>query len=1596
MSNRNYTFQHHQLHQQQHQQHHHQQQQNESIAKPVPSPTPAAERYLAAIQLNNNNHNNNTGIHNSNDFEKLQSRNGSTSPIHERLIRSEIFQTRDSASYPQHHLQQYHNHHTNEATSSISSYGDYDEDHCDLDNEHNEQIRITPATTRHDPESNPNDNDTTFRISNTSAIPQGNVFKWENGTNNNIKNGSTTTTSTAGTGTSANTITTTTTQSSNNPYTRKWTPNQWRNFRTAQQHHEEEQSIEGNNSMNGNGNDNDTTASNQGSITESINGRIATSDVSNTNTDLITNKTLDFRRNGTLNWIKEKDQIINCHANISSGSKLQQYKHLPKRQQLQQQLHKYEQSIGGRERQDDCDSLLSQEFSDQKKPLHQQQEDSGSLSGVRRVGKSTFNHANSNFAPSSSPSSPISSVSSSRKWHKKSVVNNDRGWIKSKRQSDCDRSLTPQPADLEMSSVASLKETILIVNPTKARIFHNNNSNNNDKPINEIFASANSHSLKRSSYDSDRVISKEIRPITPTDSVGSIPVKKITSMWIDRVNNANKEGKVMTSKVTKMQRAQPEIINDNIKFSQPLFGRQNQSVSKDSILKSFSQRNVATNDTNVQKPSWGRVKLRSRNRTDTILNSKESESSDMPSTEKKEIIALNRQQVADESVRSSTKLSVSERIKSFSSSKPSEQNRKGKLYSYSNGGRIDSQNVCVQNESVKSINRVVREETGDVRKHPYDHERSIKGEDDTVQITVGTVNDVVTETSISNVDSSRKASKTSDGIEFQSIRSRMRSFNDRERDEKQIKKPQYQFLRSSPARSFNSDKKIGCETIVHVKSIGQCVELDSQHEGGEGNWVSSTPKPSQIKKNKLGSFLTGPAIGDSSLDQSSSLKIAPSPNAFIKTIKNQTFITPIDEENKEQTHTSSTKIKYNEYHKEMEAPKFLSVGKIPKYRNQNGSMKGKRALFEKSGESFNFSLSKNDIDRIEPIQNLNTNERKEEKSPDPPTTIINHGFNDSKIAIDNREKPIVTLMQIQPRHSRETWMVQRTHSDHSLTCTRGQIKETRSSVEVNRGKTFDESGEERLADSDVALHIPTDTSDNIVFKDIRARFESASRDPPHTQIIRQFAPKILSSESKNVLLTKPRTTASTQSNEQKIDIIQTSPTYFRSIEMMEKRMSMSPDISFQKHEEVSSYSGRKLHHRYDDSPQIIVHERMSPQSPPNDIPWGDAESSIVTKNNKVHIDMNEALVNASNDSYHDDDDCDGVTLSPTTSDVSSLSMPTCLHSIETSTEFESSCSSSDEDTGAMESGTDKLSSAKGASEASSSHTSEAATPLIHSALGSMKMTMGRLTGNSDSTLSMDIKQVSGLLGTIPHLYEDSMNKEVLLLHHSQTAVVPGMNHKNLPSCEKDCCGDSDFLPQWEAEFSINNSDDSSSQSQQWEPFIASDNDPFVSSFIQKAAAKDDYSGSSIAISTSADSSSIFSSASSRVYGLQQAIKLKRNSPKGSKDSAKNFQVLTNKIARNHGSNEMKRSLLSGSMDDDFSCDDISYDAQSSQIRMIPLKSDSKDFENRAPVVHRTESFKTKTNLKSGRTHRRFDFNKVRAYQLARRKSFETAKNVNTK
>eukprot|EP00557_Chaetoceros_sp_GSL56_P008708 CAMPEP_0176496162 /NCGR_PEP_ID=MMETSP0200_2-20121128/11051_1 /TAXON_ID=947934 /ORGANISM="Chaetoceros sp., Strain GSL56" /LENGTH=1272 /DNA_ID=CAMNT_0017894105 /DNA_START=124 /DNA_END=3942 /DNA_ORIENTATION=+ len=156
------------------------------------------------------------------------------------------------------------------------------------------------------------------------------------------------------------------------------------------------------------------------------------------------------------------------------------------------------------------------------------------------------------------------------------------------------------------------------------------------------------------------------------------------------------------------------------------------------------------------------------------------------------------------------------------------------------------------------------------------------------------------------------------------------------------------------------------------------------------------------------------------------------------------------------------------------------------------------------------------------------------------------------------------------------------------------------------------------------------------------------------------------------------------------------------------------------------------------------------QIEPNDIPWTDRElleereRSFTTQK----VDMSFSYGAEYLDYSYEDDDGDGVTLCPTASDVSTLSVPSCLRSVDASSETSYASRTSDEDTGAMESLSEKQSTTLGPSEASSSQTSEAAAPLIHSTLGAMSM---RFASSSDTTgtFSYNGAQFNALLGALP-------------------------------------------------------------------------------------------------------------------------------------------------------------------------------------------------------------------------------------------------------
>ena len=187
-------------------------------------------------------------------------------------------------------------------------------------------------------------------------------------------------------------------------------------------------------------------------------------------------------------------------------------------------------------------------------------------------------------------------------------------------------------------------------------------------------------------------------------------------------------------------------------------------------------------------------------------------------------------------------------------------------------------------------------------------------------------------------------------------------------------------------------------------------------------------------------------------------------------------------------------------------------------------------------------------------------------------------------------------------------------------------------------------------------------------------------------------------------------------------------------------------------------------------------------SEPNDIPWTDRElleereQSFVTQK----VDVNFSYGAEYLDYSFEEDDCDGVTLCPTASDVSCLSIPSCIQSITASSVASDSCQTSDEDTGAMESLSEKQSTTLGLSEASSSQTSEAATPLIHSTLGAMNMRFGiRSSSDTTGTTSYNGTQFNALLGSLPppiDLKECDENSDEVLFKHPSTEYATTSKH----------------------------------------------------------------------------------------------------------------------------------------------------------------------------------------------------------------------------
>ena len=206
-------------------------------------------------------------------------------------------------------------------------------------------------------------------------------------------------------------------------------------------------------------------------------------------------------------------------------------------------------------------------------------------------------------------------------------------------------------------------------------------------------------------------------------------------------------------------------------------------------------------------------------------------------------------------------------------------------------------------------------------------------------------------------------------------------------------------------------------------------------------------------------------------------------------------------------------------------------------------------------------------------------------------------------------------------------------------------------------------------------------------------------------------------------------------------------------------MDESNHQSFTEKPRISAFSKYSSMTKYPNPEGIAdsYQQRNGHSSPTNDIPWKDTEPNDIPWTDRElleerersfvtqKVDVNFSYGAEYLDYSFEDEDCDGVTLCPTASDVSSLGIPSCIQSISASSAASDSSHTSDEDTGAMESVSEKQSTTLGPSEASSSQTSEAATPLIKS----MRARFG-LKSSSDTTGTISYNDAfNDLLATLP-------------------------------------------------------------------------------------------------------------------------------------------------------------------------------------------------------------------------------------------------------
>ncbi len=1560
-------------------------------------------------------------------------------------------------------------------------------------------------------------------------------------------------------------------------YKRQWTPNQWRNFRTAQQMND--------NDNNDNDNNNSQQAQHMNNVKstqisptqqqQNINDcgsrpaspETVSANGSNTETDIVTNKTFDLKRRKwlTSSTAANSNNSINglSFSNAGSGGGCGvgvvqssfDTMNLPKNKSRKTWVttsprNPHRQSKHFQQEPE----VHNEECDNDSKDL-----ENGSLSNAinNNINNNVNNNINNNINNSNNPnhsshpqsqSLPLSPMSiKSKKWQSK--ILNDRGWIKQS-------------------------------NPNTGTGIGSNGTSNNDDNISNFTHQEGRESPILILPPSMQSKGETFRS-SPTGSLKSnSSMKKITSTWMERVNakTDRRQSQPQSQPLQVVAQRAKQISNHNVEQkSNHDVDEGSTTLLNDGNAKSSLQQSVAvkvgdiTNGNNSvkerkqeSKPNafvWGNVKLRrvkevanegtstSTTATTTTINSS---SNKMVEDEPPKLIStrevqendfinevtvessfksiqhhnsMQQKQRQDQqgvdfkvTTQATSKVSVTERIKNLSSEKKSSlkpyasnafndnsaisnafskfnsspvrntpMRKKEQAKFQSSPMRKKEQAKYVKNLSPvrKSDNQIPNKKS--FKSNPFivssrKDELSVQPKSQPKVQDANLSKDVVViekidvsptdANEINHVDRvpvSSDSNKINTDVEFQSVRSRLRSW--KKKEEAIDSSPSRAVFRPSPER-FKKKFDAHQDTERDLKNVPTkkvTVEVPTNSQTCEvvfQKWDQITPKPSQIRRNKLKTFLTEPFRKDSSSEQNFSIKNASS-SPFTSSIKELSIddskhsgqnimdtsnpnedsqdvniigeakkISDISFEfasvkdrikslganihsNEETTKKNSTEVKQN-----FVCPSLLeeiSSSKDNGDEDDRFSAKNTSRLFHcgiakksiehaktscQSEEVFQVkrdegdnSLKTHNIGLQTPTLEQNQSERRVVKNiknlfetGTPGSTLISTKVDNNNICLNKGRGNMKTTIQSIPPNkddekiiNHQSTMDEFTNRLHEESNKQGNNiaqseKRVKSVVkpEILSTAAFKEiasleptkllspaSTETKSQRSDSpnpttqlkperseTLKTSNDEKETFLFTSIKSKFEgiiSTTRSKPEIEpVVKSTGMKHTTSRNLMKIESPPNLTK--KRNEE--------TNHFRTIEMMQQN----------EHKKV-----------LDCSPQTddCQDGRMFETPPPNDIPWqspGDNPWSTSELNvhrafakQKPQFEMNDEIM-ASYDSCIDDEDCDGVTLSPTTSDVSSLSIPTCLHSVETSTECESS-SSSDEDTGAMESGTDKQSSAKGASEASSSHTSEAATPLIHSTLRTMNMSM-RLNGNSDTTQSIDAAQVTGLLDAIPPLTEDNFEESLLLQHSQNPLKQRPSNDIDSQTIEEEDCVDLDFSPEWEANFSANNAVEESSNSHSWEGIVGSVGAHDESQHdIDSISCKSSDNCSQVSSVSNKGHSVTSSTTSSQVYRIKKGIK---GQPTRTFPSKNPRIVMNNNILRGGPK---------------------SLDIHSKQLSNLSLRSLSSDRENKAPpVVTRKQIFKNPSNLNRKST-RRFDVQKVKAHHLARRKSVEKNQNI---